>query len=515
MRSYKKYFIISFFIASLCITSVFAASIQEEIDLGKKINEELLKKYSLYKDTDAINDLNKMGNLLIQNVKRTEIPYTFQILDDDSLNAFAVPGGFIYFTKRLWFTLRDSERAGVLAHEIAHVDKRHTIKAIEERQKRYLITGILLAVIEANNTWSDIASIANNLFSLKYSRDDENEADAVSVKLTHMADMDPAGTLLALRKIIRFEDENGFKQPEIFSSHPPTQDRLKRLEKLILDVGGNIPEENVGIIGLEEIHGNVSSISRNKVKFKTNTPLQIGDDVWFFNSGWDYYYENKAPVPAGRGIVIKTGNECEAIIFKADDVDINKHTVVYIANDFVIDDSYGKITIDNNSKPLLNLKKPVYTLDRFLAKQNIWNSKSNTFELSNSGYLVITDHINNNYFLNSNPNLPFSPPQVKSEIVKYIDPYSEKWLGTINGIGKNNGTIDVLSEKTLDKHKTYQVLLPPYDEMQSFESRIIGEAKMKSQLSAKDVNKKVLVMTSYNSGYTIHSIKNGFDVYEK
>jgi len=195
------------FVLLLLIISLPSISItlQEEIDIGKKSNEAVLKQ-------------------------------------DKELNAFAVPGGYVYYTSGLWKQLNNDERAGVLAHEIIHVDQRHSLDAMLKFQRRRDWTDIALIITGANKTIQSAAGIVNNLHELKYSRGDEKQADTMGVGLLVKSRKNPAGLLMAMRKIMRNEQKLGGTTPAIFSSHPPTRERLAYLEKMLRDMHVPVPK---------------------------------------------------------------------------------------------------------------------------------------------------------------------------------------------------------------------------------------------------------------------------------
>ena len=192
-------------LTSFASSSLHAFSLEDEMKLGKDINAEILKKTPVSKNKQSIKEIEELGQKISQNVNRKQIPYHFTILQDNDLNAFAVPGGYVYFTQRLWDVLRYDERAGVLAHETVHVDQRHSLDALLKHQRRRIWTGVLLYVFGAGNWAYNAADIVNTLHEYKYSRGDEKQADQGGVKLLEKANLNPAGLLLSLRKIKRLK----------------------------------------------------------------------------------------------------------------------------------------------------------------------------------------------------------------------------------------------------------------------------------------------------------------------
>lgn len=137
--------------------SAWAVTLGEEIDLGFKIDAEIMRDNRLYQDSDAQKEINTYGKALVKHVKRPNIEYYFKILDDDTMNAFSIPGGYVYFTSRLWNVLREDERKGVIAHEIMHVDERHALDAISKQRKRQTILSVILIATKASRLAGDVA----------------------------------------------------------------------------------------------------------------------------------------------------------------------------------------------------------------------------------------------------------------------------------------------------------------------------------------------------------------------
>ena len=294
----------------------WAVTLQEEIDLGKRLNDEILKQTPLSTDRAAQKEIDELGQRLVRaGIRRPEIEYHFQILQDDDFNAFAIPGGYVYFTQRLWNVMRKDERVGVLAHEIAHTDRRHAIDAMLKAQRRQIFLAILLTVVKANNTWANIADLAHSLYTLKYSRGDERQADEVGVELCQKAGFNPAGLLLAMRKINRFQSEQGGQPPKIFSSHPPTPERLQYLQQLLTRMNVPIPPEDVKDMPSPNRIGEVVRAAGGTVEFTSSKHLGDGDVVWIMRPGWDFYYENRTDRPAARAIVRGTGPNYSADVW--------------------------------------------------------------------------------------------------------------------------------------------------------------------------------------------------------
>lgn len=276
------------FVGSLACSSTWAYSLEEEIELGKKLDEEILKQNPLSTDTQALAEINEYGQNLVKNVKRKEIKYHFRIIQDKEFNAFATPGGYVYFTERIWNALRKDERIGVLAHEIVHVDKRHALDAISKQQRQRLWLAVLLTAARANRTLTDITGILHSVYSLKYSRENEREADKVGVELLQKAGYNPAGLLLAMRKINRVQEGSGGQPPKVLSSHPSTPERMRYLEEMLVEMGVPVPPENVAQEQAQHRIGDITDVRGSRIEFVSSKTLRPGEVVWLMKRGWDH-----------------------------------------------------------------------------------------------------------------------------------------------------------------------------------------------------------------------------------
>ncbi|MGE5604243.1 MAG: M48 family metalloprotease [Bacteroidota bacterium] len=225
-------------------TNIFANNLIDALSLGleKEIGyhtyQQIIAKNEIVKLSQAKEDwLNSMFiNLVKQTKRQTEIEYSVAVVKDDTVNAFALPAGYIFVhTGLLSYIKSDGELAGVLAHEIAHVEKRHSMKTIS----RTIGMSVLLSLIvdksseKRREQISKIGAVAISLAQLGYSREAEYEADAHGVNYMRAAGYNK-NELLNFWK--RMEAESGGdKNPaifQLFSTHPPTSERIKKIEAM-------------------------------------------------------------------------------------------------------------------------------------------------------------------------------------------------------------------------------------------------------------------------------------------
>lgn len=494
-----------------------AMSLQEEIDLGKKIDVEIMKESKLYADDKAQKEIQEYGQNLAKFVKRPQIPYHFKILNDKEFNAFSIPGGYVYFTSRLWEVLRPDERIGVVGHEIIHVDNRHAIDALSKRQTRQTVLAVILAATKAGNIWGNVAGITEQLYSLKFSRSDEKEADYGAVDLCQKAKYKPAGILLSMYKIKRFEDESGGAPPKLLSDHPPSKERQQYLQQLLASKGIAVPAEDVKTVNMPDRIGAVTSAASDKVSFSSTKAVEPGDIVWVMREGWDSRYENRTAVPAARAVITQTGANISAdiqLIPSEKNTQIKNGMAVYAPPIPPVDNGIGYVAA-SSSNASLGQTKFVSTqpkaLDRYMTIQAVWNKDKTQLVNENVGYVVITDPSSSTGYVGVQRSAySYAPFQLNSTLVKISDPNEPQWIGPIISIGRRGGTIEIKPTRALAQSKTYDVLYPAWGKDDTYEKRIVGTAKLES-ISPKIV----LKMTNFTGGWSVSGLQNGFDVYEQ
>lgn len=206
----------------------------QEVDMGKGVIKEISKKYPVLDDQNIQNYAQRIGMRLASVSDRPGMPYQFKVIDDDTLNAFACPGGFIYIHKGLLDKLNDDELAFVFGHEIGHVAARHAVKRIQANLGFQMILALVFvgageAGAETAQSVADFSSTLYNLVSLGYSREDEYLADKLGIKYASLAGFDPQGALSALEKL---KQEGGLNVP-FLSTHPPIDERISKAKEQV------------------------------------------------------------------------------------------------------------------------------------------------------------------------------------------------------------------------------------------------------------------------------------------
>lgn len=206
---------------------------EQEVALGQQINQQLLQSGVKIYNNKQINDyVNAIGQRLAKNCGRTDIPYTFQVVDDASINAFATMGGMVYVNKGLITTAEnESELASVIGHEIGHVVGRHSIKQMRET---LIAQGVMSGVGVDSNVLANIG--VDIALHLPHSRKHELEADQLGLANIIKAGYAPIGMVTFMQKL----EKSGPSMPAIISTHPNTGERVERLSQAIAPDTANV-----------------------------------------------------------------------------------------------------------------------------------------------------------------------------------------------------------------------------------------------------------------------------------
>lgn len=200
-----------------------------EVQLGREAAREIERKYPLSTDKAAQERVQRIGRALVERISPKLYPYEFKVLAVRDINAFCLPGGFMYINEGLLNAMPDDdELAFVMGHEIAHASLRHWASQTKKMEGVALLgTAVSIAV---GDTSGGIAALAMSLMSLKYSRSQEEQADAAGLDYLWQAGFDTNGALEATQVIMDLE--KGKSTPRYLRSHPPGKDRLKHLQSL-------------------------------------------------------------------------------------------------------------------------------------------------------------------------------------------------------------------------------------------------------------------------------------------
>jgi beta-barrel assembly-enhancing protease len=249
-------------------------SLEHDIAIGKQLSQEV-EKSAKFIDDPVVNEyVNRVGQNLVRN-SDAQVPFTIKVIDSDVVNAFALPGGFFYVNSGLILHAdEESELAGVMAHEIAHVCARHGTR--EETKSTIVQLASIPAMIFIPYSWAGYAiyqgmNFAIPLTFLKFSRGDEAEADYLGLQYMYKAGYDPNSFVSFFEKVQADEKKEPGTIPKVFSTHPPTPDRIEAIQKEIATI---LPARDQYIVTTSEfdsVKARLQMIEAN-IKVKDNNP---------------------------------------------------------------------------------------------------------------------------------------------------------------------------------------------------------------------------------------------------
>lgn len=249
-------------------------SLQREIALGKEAAMEVEKTAKLINDPVVTEYVNRVGQNLVRN-SDAKVPFTIKVIDSDEINAFALPGGFFYVNSGLILRAdEEAELAGVMGHEIAHVAARHGTKTATKGELMQLATIPLIIMGPAG--WAGYGmyeglNLAIPMSYLKFTRDAEREADFLGLQYMYKAGYDPNAFVSFFEKIEAEERRHPGSIPKIFSTHPPTPDRVQKAQEEIATILPARDEYIVTTSEFDTVKARLRRIeNRNKLDEKKN-----------------------------------------------------------------------------------------------------------------------------------------------------------------------------------------------------------------------------------------------------
>lgn len=262
-------------------------SIEREMSLGRYLAEGVERSSRLLQDPLVTEYVNRVAQNLVRN-SDAKVPFIIKVIDSDEINAFALPGGFFYVNTGLILAAdNEAELAGVMAHEIAHVAARHATKQATKAQiVNWLSIPLIFIGGPVGYAISQTASLAIPLTFLKFSRNAEREADFLGLEYAYRTGYDPLAFIEFFEKVKAKEKEKKGTIPKAFSTHPLTEDRIKRAQQ----------EINQVLMPREDYIVDTSEFAQIKVRLK-----QLQGESLRLNEGApqlrrrDQKYEDKKP----------------------------------------------------------------------------------------------------------------------------------------------------------------------------------------------------------------------------
>ncbi len=250
---------------------------EKEVAIGRQVSAEIEQQVKLNEDPVITEYVNRVGQNIVLH-SDSKIPFTIKVINSDEINAFALPGGFFYVNTGLILAAdNESELAGVMAHEIAHVAARH---AVENNGKATLLSyGMLAATVLTGGIAGNILYNANGLIQglvgLKFSRTAEEEADRLGTQYMYAAGYDPTGMATMFEKITAKSKKKAGTLTKLFSTHPQTPER----RDASLALAARFPEREEYVLSTSEfqrVKGRLLKLTNAKAS--TSGDIDEGDD---------------------------------------------------------------------------------------------------------------------------------------------------------------------------------------------------------------------------------------------
>jgi predicted Zn-dependent protease len=233
----------------------------QEIALGQQMDAEVRREMGVYDNPELQRYVESVGMKLARASQRPELPWHFTVVDEPAVNAFALPGGYIYVTRGILPFLQDeAQLAGVLGHEVGHVTARHSAQQYTKATSAGVGLALLGIFVPEAQPLQGAAQTALGVLFLKHGRDDEIQADQLGVDYTARTGFNPAGVAGMLRTLSRLDEASGSRRgvPNWLATHPAPADRVTQVQAYIAKAA--IPVGTSGASGSTDLLRHVDGI---------------------------------------------------------------------------------------------------------------------------------------------------------------------------------------------------------------------------------------------------------------
>jgi predicted Zn-dependent protease len=210
----------------------------QEISIGKEAAAEVAQSVGLYEQAALQRYVSDIGQRLQAKAERPNLPWTFQVVDDASVNAFALPGGYIFVTRGILAHMNnEAQLASVIGHEIGHVTAKHSVNQISKQQLAQLGLGVGMLLSEEVRRYGQLGVVGLNVLFLKFSRDNENQADELGFRYAGRAGYDLREMPHVFETLKRVSGTGGGRLPQWLATHPDPENRIEHVDRMLAQAG--------------------------------------------------------------------------------------------------------------------------------------------------------------------------------------------------------------------------------------------------------------------------------------
>jgi len=247
---------------------------QQDVEVGQQVSKDAEKQLPMLNNSRVDNYVNNLGRKLATKAPGEKYPYQFKVVNDRAINAFALPGGYIYINRGvIEAASTESQLAGVIAHEISHVALRHGTNQASKASAAQVPLAILGGLLGSNSTGAMLAQLgagfAVNSVLLKYSRAAESQADLMGTQILYDSKLDTRG-VAQFFEVIQADNQGG-RQVEFFSNHPNPDNRIANVNKEVALLGGSLRGYQTDSKQFRDIKKYVQSLPAPPPKSTTQT----------------------------------------------------------------------------------------------------------------------------------------------------------------------------------------------------------------------------------------------------
>ena len=210
----------------------------QEIEMGRQYSQQIAATMSVYDDDGLQSYVDDIGQRLAAASERPSLPWAFTVLDDAAVNAFALPGGYLYVTRGILTHFNsEAELAAVLGHEVGHVTARHSVEQMSRQQLLGGLLGVGAILSEDVRSVAGLGAAALGVLSLSHSRSDEHQADQLGVRYALREDYDPREAIKVHTMLGRQTELRGGRGvPNWLATHPSSADRIERIQGQVEEI---------------------------------------------------------------------------------------------------------------------------------------------------------------------------------------------------------------------------------------------------------------------------------------